>query len=170
MASARIERCDVWELSRKGLSLDGRIAVQDMPRLASQLVDVRDRLEFRFSGGTDSRGRPAAVLELHGTVHAACDRCGKPVPLPLHEQAAFFFVADETELGRLPIDESPDEPLLGSPRFDLAALIEDQAILAMPLSPRHEDCDAVDPRTGPEPEVPRRQPFAVLAGLKKRGS
>ena len=93
MASARIERCDVWELSRKGLSLDGRIAVQDMPRLASQLVDVRDRLEFRFSGGTDSRGRPAAVLDLHGTVHAACDRCGKPVPLPLHEQAAFFFVA-----------------------------------------------------------------------------
>lgn len=165
-----IERCDVWELARKGLSLAGQIAVRDMPRLAGGLVDGGDHLDFLFKGRIDSRGRPAAVLEVRGTVHASCDRCGKPVALPIGEQVAFYFVADEAELGRLPIDESADEPLLGSTHFDLAALIEDQAILAMPISPRHDNCGGVvDSRREPEFAIPLRQPFAVLAGLKKRG-
>ena len=109
MATGRTEPCDVWELARQRLSVAGQIAVRDLPRLADQLVDARGHLDFRFSGGTDGRGRPAAVLELQGTVHAACDRCGEPVALSIAEQAAFFFVADEADLGRLPIDESPGD-------------------------------------------------------------
>jgi uncharacterized protein len=42
----------------------------------------------------------------------------------------------------LPIDDAPDEPLLGSRRFDVAALVEEQAILALPISPRHAACTA----------------------------
>ncbi len=170
MAGGPIEPCDVWELARRGQTLAGQVSVQDMPRLSSQLTDAGECLDFRFSGRTDSRARPAAVLEVNGTIHAACDRCGKPVALRIREQAEFFFVADEAELGRLPIDDAPDEPLFGSTRFDLAALIEDQAILAMPLSPRHQDCgDAAESRQELGRDTPVRKPFAVLAGLKKRG-
>lgn len=165
----RLEPCDVWELARKRGSVSGVVALRQLPRLAAALLDTADRLQYRFTGSIDERGRPAALLELEGRVHALCDHCGKPVAVPIGEQARFFFVVDEEELGRLPIDDAPDEPLLGSERFDLAALIEDQAILALPISPRHEGCQAAAQALPPAQSEPVRRPFAALVELKRRG-
>jgi len=164
----RIRACDSWELAQRGSSILGEVAAEQMPRLAAALLDPADRLGYRFTGGLDGRGRPAARLQLQGVLHAACDRCGRPVPVPIDEEAQFFFVAEEAELDRLPIDDAPDEPLIGSTQFDLAALIEDQAILALPISPRHEHCGS-PLRQQPAPSAPTLRPFEALAGLKKRG-
>jgi len=163
----RIGPCDVWELARRRGSLSGEVAPGQLPRLAVAQLDPADRLRYRFTGDIDERGRAAALLEVEGQVHAACDRCGRPVSLAIDERARFYFVADEAELDRLPIDDSPDEPLLGSSQFDLAALIEDQAILALPISPRHEGCKS-PLRQPPAIGEPTRRAFAALAGLKKR--
>jgi uncharacterized protein len=160
--------CDVWELSRRRGSVQGELALGDAARLAERLADTSGALHYRMSGLIDELGRPAAVLEVEGKVRARCDRCGGPVEVPIHEQARFFFVADEEELGKLPIDESPEEPLLGSRRFELTAVVEDQAILALPISPRHDDCAAPAPtqaERGPDGETHR--PFEALAALKK---
>jgi len=166
-----MDACDVWELARHGAELKGELALEDLPRLAEQLAESRGALRFRFRGRIDERGRPAARLELDGTVTARCDRCGGPVEVTLREEALFFFVADEAELGALPIDDSPDEPLLGSHRFDLLGLVEDQAILALPISPRHEGCVAPEVGDRGRNQAPETQrPFGVLAGLKKRGN
>ena len=76
----------------------------------------------------------------------------------------------EQELARIPDDESEDEPLLGSERFDLHELLEDEAILALPISPRHADCAApapAAPDAGAE-ATGRPHPFASLASLKSR--
>jgi uncharacterized protein len=170
MATERIEACDVWELARKKASVQGELAARQLPRLAEQLAGAADeRLRFSLQGGIGANGRPTAVLELDGALSVRCDRCGEAVTVPIRERARFFFVADEAELGRLPIDDAPDEPLLGSRRFDLAALIEDQAILALPISPRHEGCAAAAVSVaGQAPEGLTQRPFAGLAGLKKR--
>ena len=160
--------CDVWELSRRQGSVEGELALADAPRLAGQLADVDGALRYRMSGMVDGLGRPAARLRVQGRMRARCDRCGGSVEVPMDEEAQFFFVADEEELGRLPIDESPEEPLLGSHRFDVAGLVEDQAILALPISPRHDDCAAAAPAEavrGAEGEMHR--PFQALAALKK---
>jgi uncharacterized protein len=163
-----IERCDVWELARRGRVVEGELAVRDAERLAEQLADDRGALHFRFSGLIDERGRAAARLDVGGAVQARCDRCGGPVEMVIREHSQFYFVDDERELGQLPIDDSPEEPLLGSHRFDLAALVEDQAILAMPISPRHGECTAADADgTGARPDGKTRRPFEVLAFLKK---
>jgi uncharacterized protein len=164
-----IERCDVWELARRGRVVEGELAVKDAGRLAKQLADDTGSLRFRFGGRVDERGRAGARLDVDGTVQARCDRCAGPVDVAIREHTQFYFVDDEGELGRLPIDDSPEEPLLGSHRFDLAALVEEQAILAMPISPRHVDCAASDAdEAGPRPDGRTRRPFEVLAALKKR--
>jgi uncharacterized protein len=168
MTTDRMAPCDVWELARQGGAVQGELRLGDAARLAGQLADDTGTLRFRLSGLIDGLGRPAARLEVQGNVRARCDRCGGPVEVAIDERAQFFFVADEGQLNGLPIDESPEEPLLGSRRFDLAALVEDQAILALPISPRHDDCAGPGPREaedGPDGETHR--PFEALAALKK---
>lgn len=76
----------------------------------------------------------------------------------------------EADLADIPVDDAPEEPLVGSAHFDLAALIEDEAILQLPISPRHPDCAApfpVEPDADAEEERPH--PFAELARLRKDG-
>ena len=166
MSTDRVPSCDVWELSRRRGTVQGELAVSNAPRLAAALADAEGTLRYRLTGRVDELGRPAATLDMHGTVRARCDRCGGAVDLPIDEQAQFFFVADERQLDELPIDESAEEPLLGSRRFDLAALLEDQAILALPISPRHDRCAGpaeVDDKLAGE----TRRPFDALAALKK---
>lgn len=168
MTIDHVESCDVWELSRRGGSIEGGLALKDAPRLAEQLADTAGALRYRLRGLVDGLGRPAAALHVEGRVRARCDRCGGPVEVHIDERAQFFFVADEKELGTLPIDESPEEPLLGSRRFDVTALVEDQAILALPISPRHDDCAAAapaEPEAGPDGDAHR--PFEALAALRK---
>jgi uncharacterized protein len=160
MANQRF--CDVWEMSRRRASVQGEFSLGDAPRLAAQLAALDGALRYRFDG----LGRPAAVLAVQGEVRVRCDRCGRPVEVPVDEQARFFFVKDEQELGGLPIDESPEEPLLGSHRFDLAALVEEQAILALPISPRHDRCSAA-PQVAAERGAETHRPFEALAELKK---
>ncbi len=171
MTTASAGHCDVWELARRGGEVSGELPIAQAARLIETLVDAGGLLCYHFHGRIDELGRPGATLQLEGWVRARCDRCGMPVDVPMHEQAEFYFVTDEAALNGLPIDESPDEPLLGSPDFDLAALIEDQAILALPISPRHDECalpaasSDVDLDTG---DGQNHRPFASLAALEPR--
>lgn len=169
MARDRHRTCDIWDLARENGVIEGFLQLAAASRLVDLLADTAGSLHFRLTGMTDERGRPAAALDLDGAVRMACDRCGAPVPIAISEHVRFFFVHDEEELNRLPIDDAPDEPLIGSNRFDVAALVEDQAILALPISPRHEDCSA--PAREPAPVTPDEEthrPFEALAGLKTR--
>jgi uncharacterized protein len=171
MAAESSVYCDVWELARRQGEVHADLPLQQARRVADELVDDDGVLRYRFAGYVDARGRPAAMLELDGAVRVRCDRCGEPVEIRIQERADFFFVADESELARLPIDETPEEPLLGSRRFDLTALVEDQAILALPLSPRHEHCtlpDVAGEDDSATGEDERQRPFATLEALKRR--
>ena len=59
--------------------------------------------------------------------------------------------------------DDPVEVIAFDENVDLMVLIEDEALLALPLSPRHEVC----PNEGPlEFGEKRESPFAVLKNLK----
>jgi uncharacterized protein len=160
---------DVFELARTGGQLEGTVEPGQLLRLADTVRAIDGPLRYAFGGSIDDLGRPAARLHVHGRLTLTCDRCNGPLQTDLEAQGRFFFVETEAALNAIPIDESEVDALLGSPGFDLLALIEDEAILALPLSPRHVDCrapqlDAPEPETEPE----RRSPFAVLEQLKVR--
>ncbi len=170
---------DVFDLAKRGGSCEGTLGLDRLPRLAaSQSPQPAEPqppapVRFRYEGFLDERRRPSAQLTLDGEIDLSCDRCGKPIRWTLRVDARYFFVHGEAELARLPVDESDEEPLLGSTRFDLQALIEDEAILALPMSPRHEACDLQVPLptsvAAPE-EGARPTPFAQLQKLKSRHS
>lgn len=178
MATTDHQFIDVFEAARTGLRIEGRRTLAALPRLAPMLTAAAEDLRFDYRGLHDGRGRCAAILRIEAKVPLRCDRCGTPVLLPVSLQSSFYFVQTEAELARIPVDDTDDEPLLGSRRFDLDELVEDELILALPISPRHADCrptaggdadaDGDGAVTSLDPGEQRRSPFAVLAGLKPR--
>lgn len=159
---------DVFELARTRGDVAGELPIRDAGRLAPMLARTEGVLHYRAEFAIDDRGRPAARLVWSGTVAAKCDRCGAPVELNVGADARFYFVRTEEELNALPIEpDEAEEPLLGSPSFDLDALVEDEAILGLPLAPRHARCgDDAELADGTREISGRARPFAALERLK----
>ncbi len=158
-------RVDVFELGRTAASVQGALDLGAAPRLRESLADERGSITFRFDGLIDDQGRPGALLRLDGEVRIRCDRCGEPLAYSLDHAARFQFVDHEAELARLPVTVDDVEALIGSASFDLAQLVEDEVILILPLSPRHERCGA-PVRAGDADERPNA--FAMLRDFEPR--
>jgi uncharacterized protein len=109
-------------------------------------------------------------LQADATVAATCQRCLQPVEIPLVVDRSFRFVNDEATAALLD-EEAEEEVLAIDPQFDLAALIEDELLMEMPLVPRHEVCptevklEAVD-EDFDAALAEKPKPFAALAKLK----
>ena len=159
---------DVYALAATGEVVRGALPVTALPRLAAAVLDPTGSVDFAFEGYRDALGRPAAWLTATAEVEMQCDRCNGLLRQPVRVDSRFFFVADEAALNAVPIDESEVDALVGSERLDLRQLIEDEAILALPLSPRHADCRMPLADAPPEGEAASASPFAALAGLKPR--
>ncbi len=106
-------------------------------------------------------------------VPLACQRCLAAVGTELLVDRWFRFVADEAT-AEAQDDDSEEDLLALEPRPDLADVIEDELIMALPLVPMHERCpashaalQAVRPDENPS-ETGRPHPFAALEKLKGR--
>jgi len=157
---------DAFRLARSQETLRGEATMTQLPRLAQSVLDPAARVSYEVVGRIDAEGHPGAVMKLSARLPLRCERCNEPMPFPLERKVAFRFVGDEQELNALPIEDVEVEEVVGSPSMALLPWIEDEAILSLPLVPRHDDC--VLPLAGEgEPAQQRRPgPFAALARLK----
>ena len=159
---------DVFELARRSGVIEGQVPFDAAPRLRADLSNGSGAIDFRLEGRIDEQGRPAARLFLRTDLPLLCDRCARPFALHVEHEGTFYFVDDDAELTTLPVSADEEaEPLLGSEFFDVGALVEDETILCLPVSPRHGECPS--PSTGDHADAPaggaRENPFAVLQGL-----
>ncbi|HEX5639844.1 MAG TPA: YceD family protein [Burkholderiaceae bacterium] len=158
---------DAFRLAHLRESLCGVATMVDLPRLAQSVLDPAATVHYDVEGRVDDAGHPGAVMKLAGCLPLRCERCNAPLQFMLERDVPFRFVHDEQELNALPIEDVEVEDVVGSPATDLLAWVEDEAILSLPLVPRHEDC-AVPYAEPPEPADPGRpNPFAALAKLKR---
>jgi uncharacterized protein len=158
---------DAFRLARLRESLRGDATMADLPRLAQSVLDPAATVHYDIQGRVDDEGHPGAVMKLSGRLPLRCERCNASLQFMLERDVPFRFVHDEQELNALPIEDDEVEEVVGSQVTDLLAWVEDEAILSLPLVPRHEDC-AVPHADAPEPADPGRpNPFAALAKLKR---
>ncbi len=156
---------DVYTLARTGARRAGELPLARLARLGASLLRQDGALAYDCQGLVDALGRPALRMSLHAPLALRCDRCGGELLYELAVQRVFYFVDSEAQLAAIEIDDTPEEPLLGSIQFDLAALIEDEAILQLPLSPRHAHC--APRRDASAASAPARpNPFAALQALR----
>lgn len=155
-----------------GATLARSYALADLPRLqeAGAGEGTSVKVGFRFRR-VEERVAIDGVLE--GVVRLTCQRCMNPADVPLHDEFNVILVQGDAELSA---EIAGYEPVPGDPtRVDLRALAEDQALLALPLVPRHElneesqECREVPVAPDAAPEAGGRQtPFQNLRDMMRK--
>ena len=142
--------------------MSGRVPVAALERLAETLADTAGELEWSLNGGRDGRGRPQLVLTVSGGLRLTCQRCLKPLEFELDAESSLLLIKPGVELPADEEDEAPDA-IEASETQDVLALVEDEALLALPIAPRHDRCEL----PGGVSTNQESSPFAALAQLKK---
>jgi uncharacterized protein len=169
-------RLDVNGFAEAGAVISGNDPLRNYKRLRAELVDPADTLMVHWEAVGQSRSGPdgANVPWVHLTADAlvplVCQRCLLPVDVALHVDRWFRFAADEATASAED-EEAEEDVLVASRDFDLHELIEDELLMEIPVTPRHEACpeptrlSAVDPDFEAA-EAERPNPFAVLGALR----
>ena len=180
MASSREldpRRLDVAAFTAGGGELAGEWPADRLRRLISALAPddgtPRSPIAWRASGErrilAGAGMRPCLAIGADTAVTLECQRCLQPMRLPLRAERRIFFVEGEDAAAALDA-ESEDDVLALTPALDLAELLEDELLLALPLVPRHAHCPEPLPRALVENDPatdPADNPFAALAALKR---
>jgi uncharacterized protein len=173
---------DTHDFTRLGESASGRLTPDALPRLRSMLVSSDGELDWQLDGRSDLRadGSRESFMDLRFTASLTvqCARCLEQLEIAIADRHTYRLVGSETQAEREDADDDEHDLLVSSRRFDLAGLIEDEAIMALPSAPHHPDCqapladDAQDAGSGQEGEgaasPDKPSPFASLASLRTR--
>ncbi len=161
---------DAFEFCRSKDRRQGQAQVSDLSRLAAETADGSGQLAWAVQGGSDGHGNPAMELSVQGDVRLQCQRCLQPLDFHIDSAASVVVARDEESADALDeqLAEEEAEVIVGSQTLNLLALVEDEALLALPAAPRHEAC-ALKAQAEPAAEASgkKESPFAVLGKLKR---
>ncbi|WP_353171245.1 YceD family protein [Paracandidimonas soli] len=169
---------DTFALARSGEDRQGDVSLSGFERLLDGLPGQPEgsRVAWKVSGESDAGGRMFMRLQVQAVVMLECQRCMEPMLHPVQVDTRLEIVpsesalADESDADAMADDDAPDQ-IVGSHRFDILELVEDELIMAVPYAPRHDVCIALpgqnDGDAPDDTQNARPSPFAALAGLKK---
>ncbi len=166
------DRVDPWRLAEQGETLSGRMPLHALPRLAVLLQDADDEAAFTMRFGKDRDRRSTVNLTVQARLVLECQRCLDNMTLEVDAETPMALVSGPMEAEQLP---SELDPLMLGPEeyLDIAALVEDELLLAIPASPRHahNDCAHHGKQGSVKPaDNQEDNPFAILAKLKEGGN
>jgi uncharacterized protein len=133
---SQAEVIDGLQFARAALERRGVVSIERLPRLA-QLQCSTEGLEYHLRGGRTGNGKPCLRLSVMGSLELPCQRCLDPIRIPIAIDAELQLAQNARE-----ISEADDEidRVLASRHMDVASLVEDEVILALPMAPRHDEC------------------------------
>jgi len=168
MSPARADLVNALELAGRAAELERDHELANLPRLREAGAQPGTRVYARLRFGLFEH-RPTIEADMSGVVVLTCQRCLRPCDCAIDETAMLIVVADEG-------DEVAGgyEPWIGdAEHLPVTEVIEEQALLALPLVPLHahtDDCRArrVDASAQDDGREDRQKPFANLRELLER--
>ncbi|MCB6184367.1 YceD family protein [Leeia sp. TBRC 13508] len=152
--------------AESGEVLEVKLPQSSFVRLSEEVVRPAGDVHFRLIGGRNSLGLPVLELTVKTTVELICQRCMHSMDFSVDASTTFVVVKypDQVEV----FDTDEEDAIMIDDAFNVLEYVEDEILLALPSSPRHEKCvdssaAAVATETNKKPN-----PFAVLAELKNR--
>jgi uncharacterized protein len=160
---------DAFEFCRLKERLEGETPVADLKRLAADCVRPTNSLRWSLVGGKDALGHPQLTMSVVGSVQLMCQRCMTPYDYSFETESILLLAKSEEQADEIEESVADDaiDVIVGGKTMNVLDLIEDEALLALPLSPRHEVCpdtaalDAVNERK-------QASPFDVLKNIKQK--
>ena len=161
--SSRLKRItDAFRFAKEGRVLEGTLPLSALERLHDLLAVVEGEITFRLEGSKGARGEHLLQLVVTGTLSLACQRCLKAVPYDLDVDSLLELVPEGAELSQDELEDDTRDFLPVAKELEVAELVEDEILLALPVAPRHEKCGLPGAADAGE----RINPFAALSGLK----
>ncbi len=172
------ERLNVPAFAAAAASIQAADPVSKYPRLVAELAAPAPDAVVHWEATAEERpgadGKPTAWLHLdaEAAVPLVCQRCLSPVDTLLSVDRWFRFVADEAK-AEAEDEESEEDLLVISRDFDLHALIEDELLMEIPVTPVHDVCPTPIQLSSSDDdfqaaEEAKPNPFAVLGALRSR--
>ncbi|MDR2839557.1 MAG: YceD family protein [Azonexus sp.] len=142
--------------------LEGRLEVAGLERLHDLLAETGGTVFWHLEGERGQRGESLLRLTVSGGLLLACQRCLGATPFDLDIDSLLALVPAGAELSQEELEDDSRDFLPVEHDLDVAELVEDEILLALPVAPRHEKCGL----PGVADDGGRVHPFAGLAGLK----
>jgi uncharacterized protein len=146
MRASLIRHVDPWQDAARGAHYEGNLAVDRLPRLSAAgalRTPLQVSLSFRRGRDAGKHGAVEAELEVRGCLDMICQRCLGALSVELAVQTSVWVVRDEAAAHAL---DSSGDTIVSPPgeRLDVATMVEDEVLLAMPFAARHAagTCDA----------------------------
>lgn len=157
---------DAFELCRLNERRAGEIAVVDLPRLTADCANASGVLQWALVGSVNKLDYSQLTLSVSGIVQLMCQRCLVPYAFQVQSESVLILAKNEAhadEIDGLLDDESIDV-IVGNKALNIFDLIEDEALLALPFSPKHDVCP--DPAVLDAFKDKKESPFSVIKNLK----
>lgn len=173
MSKALADRVDVTLLALQGVRAGQEYPLAGLQRLRESLLSPAGLAVARFEF-QQVAGMPAVQATVEATALLRCQRCLQPVGCPLESTARLVFVTGDAEAARVP--EGWEAITVDPHRVELAALVEDELLLSLPIVPLHAGTAQCRPAAAlvdtaempePEPAIATQRPFAALKNLLK---
>lgn len=161
---------DSLEFARQGRTLRGTIAIADLARLQDVLHTNDGLLEYTVSGGINGQSKSVLHITITGVLQLQCQRCFGPLVYPLHLTSHFELVEHKLGFGDLAEEDESVDLIEADTQLDVLALLEDEIILSLPISPLHQPAECKATQYLDQAESSEQNAFSVLASLKKQSN
>jgi uncharacterized protein len=162
---------DAFSFCKDKEQREASVSIADLPRLSADCATSDGALNWSLSGGTDKLGHPRLVLKVQGAVQLMCQRCLTPYAFEIDSESVLILGKDEGNADEIEalLDDDEVDVVVGSKAFNVMDLIEDEALLAIPQSPKHAVCPDSSQAAAIEAQASNKEsPFAVLKKLNGR--
>jgi uncharacterized protein len=167
MSLALPERVDASRMVQARRSFQGQLPLASFKRLRESLAAVDGAADYDLEFGRDELGIAFLAVRVETELPLTCQRTLEVYRQPVRVDQRLGLIENENEEAALPSGYEP--LLLAGDALNLAEVIEDELILALPVVPLKPGAplewhDEAEPEQG---DAEQPNPFAALAKLKK---
>jgi uncharacterized protein len=159
---------DIDRLADGGADLDFAVPLAELSGVRSLRTGVTGEVRAHAHFGR-AQGLTVAELRLDGEALLECQRCMRPLQLPLHVSSRIALIGAEADAARVPEDLEP--VLARGGRISMDELITEELLLSLPIVPLHEGAASCAAQAAPAASAQAgetHRPFARLDELMKR--